>query len=677
MEQKEAQQVTIREICSSCGRPVSKRKGPVTSWLFGPFVCECTGASSTSTGSSNTASPCATTQSHPDIAESKFEFLEKIGQSKYASVWKVRDSSTGQLFACKCLNDDVSKNPRTVKRFLQEAEMTEGLNHQNVISVFSKGTTTSGAPYLIMDYTANDTLLKVIDSNGPLDAAQAIESFIQICDALTYAHERGVIHRSLRPQNVIVSASSKDSEPSFIKVTDFGIARALPHPARETIFATGALWELLDPNYSSPELCLGKRIDYRADLFSLGCLMYYVLSGYTVFKGSPTEVILKTLRETPRLLTRRFPKLKVPEGLDLVIMRALEKDPSARYQSAAAVKEDLLLIRAGKQPVNCRKPIRKGTPTLRLDTINRVTGKIKPVKKSLVSFEPLPQAVTVPLMVLLILFSLSFGVLRDGLDELTEPVRNTGTPESDSATTSELSTSTIHESNAAAGRLATPAETVIRSKTGDTIIFQSPAGTIREAVEEAVRQRVSLKNADLQNADLKHANLEGADLSYANLANTTLSNASLENANLTGANLSNCTADGINLSFASLQHVQIEKGNMSRANLKGADMDECKISDTDFSQSTLHAATSRSGSFEDCNFNQADLSLIRFEFSSLKRCRISHANLLQATFISCDLSDSKIEHTELAKTQFGESLLHNVSIKGSDIDNASIGKPRK
>lgn len=675
MEQKEAQQVTLREICSACGRPVSKKRGPVTSWLFGPFVCECTSTSSAKSDACSPASNTGATAACPEIAQSKFEFLEKIGQTRYASVWKVRDCATGQLFACKCLNDDVSKNPRTVKRFLQEAEMSEQLNHQNVTSVFSKGTTTSGAPYLIMDYTTNDTLLKVVERDGPLDSAQAIDTFIQVCDALTYAHERGVIHRSLRPQNVIISASSNDSAASFIKVTDFGIARALPHPARETIFATGALWELLDPNYSSPELCLGKRIDHRADLFSLGCLMYYTLSGYTVFKGSPTEVILKTLRESPRLLTRRFPKLKLPDGLDLVVMRALEKDPSARYQSAAAVKEDLLLIRAGKQPINCRKPIRKGTPTLRLDTINRVAGKIKPVKKSLVSFEPLPQAVTIPLMVLLILFSLSFGVLRDGLDEITEPVRNNASVDATVDATSNEVRPVVTDPTE--GRLVAPAETIIRSTKENEIIFQSSAPTIREAVEEAVRNRVSLKNANLKDADLRHANLDKADLSNANLSNAALSNASLADANLTDADLSNATADGINLLRATLRRVHIMKGNFTRANLKSADMESCKISDTDFSQTYFHGTLSMKGTFEDCNFNQADLSHTLFQEASMPRCKFTHANLVLARFASCNLSGSSFEHSELANAQFGTCVLEDVSFKDSDVDNASIRNTQK
>lgn len=676
LEQKEAQHITLREMCASCGRPLNKKRGPVTSWLFGSFVCECQSKKSVEARSPEQATQAtANQQGVPEITDLQFEFLSQVGSSKYASVWKVRDNATGQIFACKMLNDDVSKNPRTVKRFLQEAEMVEQLNHHNIINVYSKGVTKSGAPYLIMDFIANDSLSTVIDKNGPIDSAQAMGIFIQLCDSLTYAHEHGVIHRSLRPQNVIVAQS--DNNDQFIKVTDFGIARALPHPARETIFATGALWELLDPNYSSPELCLGKRIDHRADLFSLGCLMYYMLSGYTVFKGTPTEVILKTLRENPRLLTRRFPKLKLPDGLDLVVMRALEKDPASRYQSAAAIKEDILLIKAGKSPINCRKTIRKGTPTLRLDTMNKVAGKLRPVKKSLVSFEPFPRAITIPLTVLVIMCSLSFGVLRTSLDQFTEPVRTDSTAVDATAFTP--SEAGVVSTGGSDHRLDSPGQIVplvaIKSNTGDRVIFQTHALTKREAVERAVREHVSLENANLTNLDLSHAMLDGAVLSNANLSDSVLSHASLVGADLFSCDLTHVMADGVDMSKADLRRAKIFYGIFTRAKLVGCDFTNCSMLASNFAQANLHEATSKYNSqILNCSLTQADLSNAKFARADFAHSNFAHCNLTQAIFANCNFSFAKIEHAELTSTSFNFSDLRGASFKGSYLDDADLSK---
>lgn len=282
----------------------------------------------------------------PDLG-SRFEVLAQIGHGGMGSVYKVRDTTIDALLAVKVLQQSLVQDQAALKRFEQEADAAKKLSHPNLVSVYDRGTIDNGAPYIVMDYLEGRALSDILNDSQTLDSKRAIKLFRDICDALSYAHKQGVIHRDIKPTNIIVTDVGQPTERAHI--VDFGIAKVLPTANREThdLTQTGEIFG--SPHYMSPEQCLGFMLDNRSDIYSLGCLMYEVLTGATPFEGSnPIQVVVKHINEQPAEFARAAKVDKFVEKLESVVMRCLDKEKTERYQSVDDVINDLISIEAGK-----------------------------------------------------------------------------------------------------------------------------------------------------------------------------------------------------------------------------------------------------------------------------------------------------------------------------------------
>jgi serine/threonine-protein kinase len=241
------------------------------------------------------------------------------------------------------------ENKRTLKRLEQEANKAKQLNHPNLCSVYEFGLSEKQYPYLVMDFLAGPTLEEIIRTEGFLEVDRLIDIAIQICDALSHAHQHNLIHRDLKPANIYLLKAKGGGD--FVKVSDFGIAKVLPNPGRETRYMTADGEEFGSPAYMSPEQCLGERLDGRSDIYSLGCLMYEALSGKLPFSSSnPVRLGFKQVSQKPQSLRERFKDIEIPEALDAAVLCALEKKPENRFASADNMKEVLIAIQDGKKP---------------------------------------------------------------------------------------------------------------------------------------------------------------------------------------------------------------------------------------------------------------------------------------------------------------------------------------
>jgi serine/threonine-protein kinase len=260
-----------------------------------------------------------------------YRVLGVIGSGGMGKVYKVEHVATGKVMACKLLHKELAANPVNVKRFQQEVEATSKLNHPNLVTVYDSGVTDGGVPYLIMDYIEGRSLEDLLASEGYLSVERMIDIFVQVSEALAHVHGHQLLHRDLKPSNImIVESGSSD----FVKLVDLGIARVLQQATATGTLITQEGDLLGSPQYMSPEQCLGKTIDARSDIYSLGITMYQALCGMLPFAGNnPIELAMKHLKDTPRQPAKLRPDFKIPPWLERLVMAMLEKDPAARVQS--------------------------------------------------------------------------------------------------------------------------------------------------------------------------------------------------------------------------------------------------------------------------------------------------------------------------------------------------------
>ncbi len=283
----------------------------------------------------------------PKCIDDRFDVLEVLGKGGMGTVYKVRDREVGSIFALKLLHQNLQSDPAVLKRFEQEAKAAEQLDHPNLVPTYSHGVTSSGEPYLLIEYVEGETLAKIIEREGALDADRAIALFEQICSALSYAHDKKIIHRDIKPANIIISKTPGGDD--VIRVVDFGIAKTITEVDRSTrnLTQTGEVFG--SPHYMSPEQCLGLMLDEKSDIYSLGCVMFEAMSGKPPFAGSnPIQLVVKHINDKPKPYLPKFSASKREQSLQSIALKCLEKEAVDRFQDVGEIEHALERIKYGK-----------------------------------------------------------------------------------------------------------------------------------------------------------------------------------------------------------------------------------------------------------------------------------------------------------------------------------------
>jgi beta-lactam-binding protein with PASTA domain len=278
----------------------------------------------------------------PQVLGERYEIGGVLGRGGMAEVHRGRDLRLGREVAVKVLRSDLARDPSFQVRFRREAQAAASLNHPAIVAVYDTGedrTALGATPYIVMEYVEGDTLRDVLRREGVLPAERAMALAADICGALDFSHRNGIVHRDVKPGNVMITPQGA------VKVMDFGIARAVSDSAA-TMTSTAAV--IGTAQYLSPEQARGESVDARSDVYSMGCLLYELVTGAPPFTGdSPVSVAYQHVREDPRLPSSINPK--VPAELDAILLKAMSKNPANRYQSAADMRNDLLRALAGQR----------------------------------------------------------------------------------------------------------------------------------------------------------------------------------------------------------------------------------------------------------------------------------------------------------------------------------------
>jgi eukaryotic-like serine/threonine-protein kinase len=267
------------------------------------------------------------------LFDGRYRIIRKLGAGGMANVYLAEDEDLGRRVAIKILNDRYANDEAFIERFRREAKSAAGLSHPNIVSIYDRGEA-EGTYYIAMEVIEGRSLKELILTRGPLPIGLALAYTRQILDALRFSHRHGIIHRDIKPHNILIGPENR------LKVTDFGIARYGPSQMTEAGSIMGTA------QYLSPEQARGAPVTASSDLYSLGIVLYEMLTGKVPFGGeSAIEIAMKHLNDAPRPPSAVRPD--IPPALDDVVLRSLAKAPDDRYQSAEEFADDLQRVEAG------------------------------------------------------------------------------------------------------------------------------------------------------------------------------------------------------------------------------------------------------------------------------------------------------------------------------------------
>jgi eukaryotic-like serine/threonine-protein kinase len=287
------------------------------------------------------------------VLAGRYEVLRRIGEGGMGAVYEAKHTLIGKRVAVKVLLEKFHAKSDFVARLLQEARLASSIGHENIVDVTDFGTTDDGRSFVVMEFLDGESLAELERREAPLPIERSLRIARQGASALGAAHAKGIFHRDVKPENLYLI---RRGDADFVKVVDFGISKAVKPGGDEGAEAyrlthTGLL--LGTPLYMSPEQARGDEdLDHRADIWALGVLLYECLTGEVPFRANNyLQIISQVLTYEPAPPSRLRPELGIPDAVDAVVMRAMEKDRARRYQTMAEVERDLERLLAGDQNV--------------------------------------------------------------------------------------------------------------------------------------------------------------------------------------------------------------------------------------------------------------------------------------------------------------------------------------
>jgi eukaryotic-like serine/threonine-protein kinase len=295
------------------------------------------------------------------VLADRYEIVRRIGEGGMGAVYEGRHTVLGRAVAVKVLLEKFHDKTELVARLLQEARLASAIGHENIVDVTDFGTTTDGRAFVVMEFLEGESLAQVVMRDAPLAVDRCLRIARQVASALGAAHGKGIVHRDVKPENVFLL---RRGEQDFVKVVDFGVSKAVKSrddgPDLMRLTRTGMV--LGTPLYMSPEQARGgEDVDARADIWAMGVMLYECLTGEVPFRANNyLAVISQVLTQDVQPPSKLRPELGIPPAVEMLVMRAMEKDRDRRYQSMAELERDLDRLLAGDPNVGF--PLSEVTP---------------------------------------------------------------------------------------------------------------------------------------------------------------------------------------------------------------------------------------------------------------------------------------------------------------------------
>ncbi len=442
----------------------------------------------------------------------RYEIKQIIGRGGMAEVHEGLDSRLNRRVAIKVLRADLARDPIFLERFRREAQSAAGLNHPNIVSIYdtgedtyTEGITRTSVPYIVMEYVDGVTLREMLQNGPRILPERGLEILAGVLAALDYAHRHGIVHRDIKPANVMINTHGD------AKVMDFGIARAMSDAAT-SVTATSAV--MGTAQYLSPEQARGEVADARSDIYAAGCLLYELLTGSTPFTGdSPVSIAYQHVNSQVTPPSHLDPS--IPPTLDAIVLQALAKNPTSRYQSAAQMRADVERAIAG-MPISAAantQVFTQSAPTTAIPIVeledNAQSGRAKKSRPRSKKFK-IGSAVAGLVAAVTAVFLLASTLFGGGGGN------NATVPDLRGKTTAEAQLLLESVGLALGTQAPTPDENAIKG----TIVGQDPAAGERLEKGQAVNIKVSIGKGETLVPDL-------IDLSSTNDARAVLSASNL------------------------------------------------------------------------------------------------------------------------------------------------------
>ncbi len=291
-----------------------------------------------------------------EIVGGRYKVLSILGKGGMGLVYRVEQIFLGKELALKTIHKSFLSDT-TVKRFEHEARAAFAVNHANIIAVSAYGLLDDQSPFLAMEIVDGETLAELLHDSGPLPMAAALPIIIQVCFGLAHAHDCGVVHRDIKPSNIMILKDQELGTEGSVKILDFGIAKFSHRDGGEiqALTKTGEIFG--SPLYMSPEQCMGSQVDFRSDIYSLGCVIFETLTGRAPFTGNNAlATLMMHQSEPPPTLAESAGGNEFPEELESIVAKMLAKEPEDRYDSLGIVAHDLASIIKDKDRTKISRP---------------------------------------------------------------------------------------------------------------------------------------------------------------------------------------------------------------------------------------------------------------------------------------------------------------------------------